>query len=173
MIRPSSSASSMSAISSAVAIRVLLGTQSVMTAEPPRPSESTTVTSAPSCASFTRKVFDSINPTTGAQHLTRGIDQTLGAYSGGWTTVRPYSMSAAQAPGTSLAGVHRLYRSTNHDYLYTLVTAEITAAKRGGYVDQGVVFYAATSASTCTLPVWRFTSGSGVHRYVTSASDRS
>ena len=47
---PSSAASSMSAISSAVAIRVLLGTQSVSTAEPPRPSLSTTVTSAPSCA---------------------------------------------------------------------------------------------------------------------------
>ena len=40
----------MSAISSAVAIRVLLGTQSVSTAEPPSPSVSTTVTSAPSCA---------------------------------------------------------------------------------------------------------------------------
>ncbi len=35
---PSSLASSMSAISSAVAISVLLGTQSVSTAEPPRPS---------------------------------------------------------------------------------------------------------------------------------------
>ena len=40
----------MSVISSAVAIRVLLGTQSVSTAEPPRPSESTTVTFAPSWA---------------------------------------------------------------------------------------------------------------------------
>ena len=49
-MRPSSSASSMSAMSSAVAIRVLLGTQSVITADPPSPSESTTVTSAPSCA---------------------------------------------------------------------------------------------------------------------------
>ena len=39
-----------SVISSAVAIRVLLGTQSVSTAEPPRPSVSTTVTSAPSWA---------------------------------------------------------------------------------------------------------------------------
>ena len=33
-----------------MAIRVLLGTQSVSTAEPPSPSESTTVTSAPSWA---------------------------------------------------------------------------------------------------------------------------
>ena len=32
----------------AVAMRALLGTQSVSTAEPPRPSRSTTVTSAPS-----------------------------------------------------------------------------------------------------------------------------
>ena len=47
---PSSAASLMSVISSAVAIRVLLGTQSVSTAEPPRPSESTTVTFAPSWA---------------------------------------------------------------------------------------------------------------------------
>ena len=47
---PSSPASVMSDISSAVAISVLLGTQSVSTAEPPTPSVSTTVTSAPSCA---------------------------------------------------------------------------------------------------------------------------
>ena len=39
-----------SVISSAVAISVLLGTQSVRTAEPPTPSVSTTETSAPSCA---------------------------------------------------------------------------------------------------------------------------
>src|SRR5690606_24852954 len=37
-------------ITSAVAIRVLDGTQSVSTDAPPRPSQSTTVTSAPSCA---------------------------------------------------------------------------------------------------------------------------
>ena len=50
IITPSSLAVETSVISSAVAIRVLLGTQSVSTAEPPMPSESTTVTSAPSCA---------------------------------------------------------------------------------------------------------------------------
>ena len=47
---PSSDASRSSVITSAVAIRVLLGTQSVRTAEPPTPSVSTTVTSAPSWA---------------------------------------------------------------------------------------------------------------------------
>ncbi len=47
-LTPSSAAPATSAISSAVAIRVLLGTQSVSTAEPPMPSLSTTVTSAPS-----------------------------------------------------------------------------------------------------------------------------
>ena len=49
-LTPSSCAVDMSVISSAVAISVLLGTQSVSTAEPPTPSVSTTVTSAPSCA---------------------------------------------------------------------------------------------------------------------------
>ncbi len=49
IITPSSLAIDTSVISSAVAISVLLGTQSVSTAEPPMPSESTTVTSAPSC----------------------------------------------------------------------------------------------------------------------------
>ena len=50
IITPSSLAPATSVISSAVAISVLLGTQSVRTAEPPSPSVSTTVTSAPSCA---------------------------------------------------------------------------------------------------------------------------
>ncbi len=49
-LTPSSAAPATSVISSAVAIRVLLGTQSVSTAEPPMPSVSTTVTSAPSWA---------------------------------------------------------------------------------------------------------------------------
>jgi hypothetical protein len=47
---PSSAASSISAISSAVAISVFEGTQSVITADPPTPSLSITVTSAPSWA---------------------------------------------------------------------------------------------------------------------------
>lgn len=47
-LMPSSPAEPMSVITSAVAIRVLLGTQSVSTALPPSPSRSTTVTSAPS-----------------------------------------------------------------------------------------------------------------------------
>jgi hypothetical protein len=50
MVTPSSAAPATSVISSAVAIRVLLGTQSVITAEPPSPSVSTTVTCAPSWA---------------------------------------------------------------------------------------------------------------------------
>ena len=47
---PSSWRVETSVITSAVAIRVLLGTQSVSTALPPMPSVSTTVTSAPSWA---------------------------------------------------------------------------------------------------------------------------
>ena len=47
---PSSADSDTSVISSAVAMSVLDGTQSVRTAEPPTPSVSTTVTSAPSWA---------------------------------------------------------------------------------------------------------------------------
>ena len=49
-LSPSSAASETCVITSAVAISVLLGTQSVSTAEPPMPCESTTVTSAPSWA---------------------------------------------------------------------------------------------------------------------------
>ena len=49
-LTPSSCAVPMSVISSAVAISVLLGTQSVSTADPPTPSVSTIVTSAPSWA---------------------------------------------------------------------------------------------------------------------------
>ena len=47
---PSSAEPAISVIRSEVAISVLLGTQSVSTAEPPSPSESTTVTRAPSWA---------------------------------------------------------------------------------------------------------------------------
>ena len=53
---PSSPDSCTDVITSAVAIRVLDGTQSVSTAEPPRPSLSTTVTSAPSWAPDQRRL---------------------------------------------------------------------------------------------------------------------
>ena len=47
---PRDPASAVTANRSAVATSVLLGTQSVSTAEPPGPSVSTMVTRAPSCA---------------------------------------------------------------------------------------------------------------------------
>ena len=49
-LTPSSADPASSLISSLVAISVLLGTQSVSTAEPPGPSVSTIVTSAPALA---------------------------------------------------------------------------------------------------------------------------
>ncbi len=50
MRTPSGPESAAEVMNSAVAMRVLLGTQSVRTHDPPRPSRSTTVTSAPSWA---------------------------------------------------------------------------------------------------------------------------
>ena len=40
-----------------------------------------------------------------------------------------------------------------------------------GYVDQGVVFYAARTNASCLVPVWGYHKA-GVHRFVTGAADR-
>ena len=61
-LTPSSAAPDTSVISSAVAIRVLLGTQSVRTADPPSPSESTMVTSAPSWAATSPDSYPPAHP---------------------------------------------------------------------------------------------------------------
>lgn len=129
---------------------------------------------APSCAAFTSKVFDTLNPASGAQLLSTRADRTVAAAASGFTTVRPYSFAAAERPGTSLAAVHLLTRRVGGDDFYSLDPTEIKAAvARYGYVDQGVAFYAATTPSSCTVPVHSFAKmGAGLHRFVTGTAQR-
>lgn len=103
---------------------------------------------------------------SGASHLDTsaqapaGFPQDAGSFFAG---------SSAQ-PG--LTAVHRLFNTAHDDYVYLMPGNELnTAVARFGYVDQGVVFHAASAANGCAVPVYRLQKG-GVHEYTTSSSQR-
>lgn len=128
---------------------------------------------APSCAAFSSKVYDEVNPATTAQILTTHAASFVGYQARGFTETRPYSLTAASVSGSSLGSVHQLYRAKNKNYFYSLDPAEIARAiKSYGYVDQGRAFYAATQDASCLKPVWSFHHPAGYHRFVTTQADQ-
>lgn len=124
-----------------------------------------------SCSAFVAKIYDQVNPSTQVQSLTARGDQAVTANATGYTTVRPVTMTAAVGSGSQLAGVRRLYKASTKDYFYANTATEIARVKKSGYVDQGVVFYAATKAAGCLQRVYSFVRSSK-HRYVTTAAER-
>ncbi|MEH0109653.1 metallophosphoesterase [Tersicoccus sp. MR15.9] len=63
-------------------------------------------------------------------------------------------------PVTGLVPVYRLYNPRTNDFIQSFSTTEIAArVAHGGYVKQGVSFYASPAPSTCTVPVLRFVKG--------------
>lgn len=128
--------------------------------------------SAAKCSAFSRPVLERVNPTTKTASLTLNKAQSDGTVAAGFTSVRDTSMMAAPKSGKGLYAVHRLYRTRyGADSFYSVDASEIKrAVASSGFVDQGVVFYAAKKASTCTVPVISWWKG-GVHRLSTTPSD--
>ena len=128
--------------------------------------------SAASCSAFAKPVLERVNPTTQTASLTLNKAQSDSTVAAGFTSVRDTSMVAAPKSGKGLYPVHRLYRTRyGADSFYSVDPAEIRRAVAGaGFVDQGVVFYAAKKASSCTVPVVSWWKG-GIHRLSTTPSD--
>ncbi|OMH32516.1 hypothetical protein BGP79_08540 [Tersicoccus sp. Bi-70] len=63
-------------------------------------------------------------------------------------------------PASGLVPVYRLFNPRTNDFVLTFSATEIaTRVAHGGYVKQGVSFYAAPAPSACTVPVKRFVKG--------------
>lgn len=132
----------------------------------------TAAAAGPDCNLFAARVYDQLNPATSAQSLSARADQAVTSYDAGFTSNRPYSVTASLRAGTFVKAVHKLYRSIDKNVFYSLDSAEIkNAVTRYGYADQGVVFHAATKSAPCLKPVYSFTKA-GKHRFVTAAAER-
>lgn len=125
------------------------------------------------CSAFSANVYERVHPTARSASLTLNRDMSTSFVRRGFIAKRETSMRMATRGGRGLVAVHRLYRTRNGpDFLYTASPKEIAHAKaRGGYVDEGVAFFAATTPAPCLLPVVSYAKN-GVHRFTTTAADK-
>jgi hypothetical protein len=126
----------------------------------------------PSCSAFSANVHERVHPTRHSSALSTRSVVLPKFESRGFIARRETSMRMATRGGPGLVAVHRLYRTRyGPDYYYTASRADIAdATARRGYVDEGVVFYAATRPADCLVPVWSYRKN-GVHRFITTSAD--
>lgn len=127
---------------------------------------------SPDCNLFAARMYDQLHPSSATQSLSARADHAAMAFDSGFTSSRPYTMTASLRSGTLVKAVHRLYHPGNNNNFYSQNAAEIRrAVSKLGYQDKGVAFYAATKSAGCLLPVYSFYRD-GKHRFVTSAAER-
>lgn len=131
------------------------------------------VTAATRCQWMSTPVHESTNPKTRATLLTTWPNEAAKAKSKyGFTSGvgKPFNVSRTRHGG--LVGVHRLYNSRSHDFLWTKSNREVAkVTKKRDYTDQGIDFYSSVGGGSCLRPVFRYVK-SGIHRYATTAGDR-
>jgi hypothetical protein len=126
----------------------------------------------PSCEAFSTYALERVKPSNQASSLTLSKTQSDRDAAAGFTSLRTQTIKVAAKSGTGVKAVHRLYRPTyGGNFFYAVDEGEIARVKKLGYVDQGVVFYAATSSASCLMPIYGYYKG-GVHRFATTASDQ-
>ena len=127
---------------------------------------------AATCSAMTAPAYQRVNPDTKANFLSTSSTAAADAADDGFTQNEGTPFRVAKSSGDGLRPVHKLYRATSGDNLYTISQGEIdSATARGKYVDQGVSFYATTADEDCGIPVYRVR-GFGQHRLVVGAGDR-
>lgn len=125
-----------------------------------------------SCAAFSAPIYDSLNPRSNAQLLTRSSTESSAAVSSGFTHDRGPTFKVASSDGASLDPVHRLRHSSNGDLFYSLNSAEIARATSAyGYRDEGVAFYATESRPSCGLMTVLDYYKGGIHRFITRSAE--
>jgi len=125
------------------------------------------------CPSFTDPVYRAVHPSSHAVMLTPGLTEFRRATrSGGYATGTGIAFSASATRVAGTVGVWRLRQPETGDLLYTTREREVVSAtSRRGYVDEGIRFYASTSARGCLHRVQRYVKGSH-HQYATSRTER-
>lgn len=125
------------------------------------------------CSSLDAPIHERSSPTSGSSFLTTWLQRASEAEARGFTKRHPTPFTASATAKSKLVGVHRLFRESQNDYLYTSDESEVASARRThGYVDQGIKFYAAPPAADCGVAVHRYLSPRGKHRLVAGQADR-
>lgn len=126
----------------------------------------------PSCSALSADVVERVHATEHSAALSLRSSDLARFTERGFRAQRETSMRMAAKAGPGLVAVHRLYRSRlGPDYVYASSPTEVSRAVHlRGYVDEGVVFYAARRPADCLVPVWSYEKG-GVHRYITTSAD--
>lgn len=110
-------------------------------------------------------LYQRVNPTTGANLVTPWSEEASGAIKYGFTSDLGTPFRAATTASAGLTAVRRLYRSKNSDFTWALAgSGAFTNARDGGYVDQGVNFYAAANPIVGETEAVGSYGKSGMHR---------
>ena len=127
---------------------------------------------APNCAAFDDAVQYRVNPTSLTGLLSSSQTASDQAATVGFTEDRGSVFRAAIQSDSTLSVVHRLYKATTKDYVFTTSASEATSAAQAGYVNQGSSFSASRQAATCLVPVYRY-QRKAAHQYAVSTTARS
>jgi hypothetical protein len=111
-----------------------------------------TAYAAPNCAALNDAVQYRVNPTTSTGLLTSSRTAANKAAGVGYTQNRGVLFKAAIQRDRTLSVVHRLYKSSTKDYIFLTGAAEISKAKKSGYVNYGSTFSASKTAAACLVP---------------------
>jgi hypothetical protein len=125
------------------------------------------------CDTMTTPISHVVKPSNQSALLTRWPNEAAKAAAGGFTENHGTPFRAAVSAKTGLVPVHRMYRSSNQDFVWMYLKAQITTAvQKQGYVDQGVSFYVSATAAPCAVKVERYQKG-GMHRFAAAATEKS
>lgn len=82
----------------------------------------------------------------------------------------PPTPLAGPAPNVTIAPLHRLFSVSNSDYLYAAAPADVSAAKKSGFTDQGVLGYIVTSKAANTTAFYEMVSKDGRHVFLSDSN---
>jgi hypothetical protein len=138
----------------------------------PGASAAPSPSAASTCDQLDDPIYEAIKPSNDASLLSPWSNEILKAVTRGFTKNEGVLFNASRSKSDDLVAVHRLYKKSTNDFLFTSSSGELDSLADNGYDDQGVPFYAADDASSCVTPVYRFRKGTK-HRMAATSSDRS
>lgn len=123
------------------------------------------------CSNMTAPLTQQVDPRDQSSIATTSAKEALAAVKRGYIEHLSTSVEVSTDARGTLVPLHRLYRKSTNDYLWSADQKEIIAALDHGYIDQGPGFYASTEGSECMVGVHRYRF-KNQHRLVVSAAER-
>lgn len=123
------------------------------------------------CPSSWEPTYVRVNPPLAANLITPSPAEATASAARGFTVDRGAQFATAPLPGAGLIAVHRLQSTLDGDLVWITSPPEISRAVLSyHYRDDGIDFYAAASAGSCVVPVFRLYLR-GHHRQTISSTE--